>query len=60
MKEVCKNCKRFSACHHGQGWCLKWKRSTLKAHTCAEWAPDVKPRYEKMAHPVNVSGINYD
>lgn len=60
MREVCKTCKRFSACRHGRGWCLKWKRSTLKAGTCAEWVPNVTPRYETIVHHVNVTGINYD
>jgi hypothetical protein len=42
------------------GWCMKWKRSTMKANTCAEWVPNVTPRYETVAHYVNVTGINYD
>lgn len=60
--KICKNCRSFSRAeyHKTTGWCMKRRMVVKVKSSCVEWKSTGTPKYEMVAHPVNVTGINFD
>lgn len=52
--ENCGNCKSFSHCARGSGYCMHLKASTNRRKVCADYTPIYEQKYEKEAKAVAV------
>ncbi len=53
-EERCSNCKSFSNCGHGSGYCMKHKISTRIIMVCSSHIPNIERTFEKEARQINI------
>ena len=54
--DCCGYCKRFSSSNFksDKGWCMKFRRQTIRKDICTEYQPKVKTRYEQPVHHITL------
>lgn len=59
--ERCGNCKSFSNCGRGNGYCLRIKVGCRNNNVCGDYQPNVTNEYKQVAKPVRVFNLTpYD
>ena len=60
-EERCGNCKSFSNCGRGNGYCLRIKVGCRSNNVCGDFQPNVTNEYKQVAKPVRVFNLTpYD